>query len=141
MVEGGTTGYAPVVQTTVSARGPASPDVAWERYADLDRWPEWAPQITGVDAPARRLRPGLRGTVRAVGVVPVGFEVLDVDEAARTWSWRVRVGPITLELTHGVEGDPLQDVGTRTWLRTAGWPPVVLGYTPLAFVALHFLVA
>jgi hypothetical protein len=126
------------VQTTVSARGPASPAVAWERYADLDRWREWAPQITGVEAPSRRLRPGLRGTVRAVGVVRVGFEVLDVDEAARTWSWRVRVGPVRLELVHGVDAD---GDGTRTWLRTTGAAPVVLGYTPPAFVALHALVA
>lgn len=126
------------MQTSVSARGPAPTATAWERYADLDRWPEWAPQITGVDAPSRRLAPGLRGTVRAVGVIHVGFEVLEVDETARTWSWRVRVGPIRLELAHGVEPDP---AGTRTWLRTTGPAPVVLAYTPLAFVALHALVA
>lgn len=125
-------------RTTVSARGRARRDEVWDRYADLDRWSEWAPQISSVEAPARRLTPGLRGTVRALGVVPVGFEVLDVDEAARTWSWSVRVGPIRLELAHGVEPDPR---GSRTWLRISGPTPVVLGYAPLATIALHALVA
>jgi hypothetical protein len=122
------------VRTTVSARGPASPDEAWERYADLDRWPGWAPQITGVRAPRRRLEPGLRGTVHAAGVVRIPFEVLAVDEAARTWSWRVKVGPAHLLLHHGVEPD---GDGARTWLVTEGPALVVAPYTPVAFVALH----
>lgn len=131
-------GYSRPVRTTVSARGPLGPDEAWERYADLDRWPGWAPQITGVTAPRRRLGPGLAGTVRAAGVVRVPFEVLAVDEAARTWSWRVQVGPVRLVLRHGVEPD---GDGTRTWLVTEGPALVVAPYTPVAFVALHALVA
>lgn len=73
------------MRTCVSARGPVDPDEAWERYADLDRWPGWAPRISGVTAPRRRLEPGLAGTVRAAGVVHVPFAVPAVDEAARTW--------------------------------------------------------
>lgn len=116
-------------------------DLAWERYADLDRWAGWAPQISGVDAPERRLRPGLRGTVRAAGVLRVPFEVLAVDDAARTWSWRVSLGPIRLHLDHGVEDTPYAGGrGTRTWLVTEGPAPVVLPYTPVANVALQFLV-
>ena len=123
------------MRTSVSARGPVTPDEAWERYADLDEWPRWAPQISGVQADRRRLEPGLTGTVRAAGVVHVPFEVLAVDEAARTWSWRVRVGPVRLLLHHGVEPDGAG--GTRSWLVTEG-PALVVGpYTPIAFVALH----
>jgi hypothetical protein len=129
-----------VAVTTISATGTIDPEVAWERYADLDRWATWAPQIRGVDAPSRRLAPGLRGVVRGLGgLVRVPFEVLDVDEQARTWSWRVSVGPVRLRLEHGVEaraGRP----GTRTWLRTHGPAPVVWAYTPVAFVALQALV-
>ncbi|MEJ2870030.1 SRPBCC family protein [Actinomycetospora sp. OC33-EN08] len=125
------------MRTTVAARGPLPADEAWERYADLDAWPRWAPQLTGVSAPSRRLVPGLEGVVRAVGVVRVPFHVLAVDEAARTWSWRVRVGPVRLVLHHGVEAE---GDGSRTWLVTEG-PAVVVGpYTPVAFVALHSLV-
>ncbi|MDL5154924.1 SRPBCC family protein [Actinomycetospora termitidis] len=125
------------MRTTVAARGPLPADQAWERYADLDAWPRWAPQLTGASAPSRRLVPGLQGVVRAVGVVHVPFEVLAVDEAARTWSWRVRVGPVRLVLHHGVEAD---GAGSRTWLVTEGPAVVVAPYTPLALVALHSLV-
>ena len=93
--------------------------------------------MTVAGADERRLRPGLEGTVRAAGVIGVPFEVLAVDEEARTWSWRVRVGPVTLTLDHGVED--LGAGGTRTWLRTTGPALVVLPYAPLAFVALHAL--
>lgn len=133
-------GTPPTVQTTLRATGPLPADQAWERYADLDRWPRWAPQISGVTVSGpgpRRLRPGLEGTVRAAGLVGVPFEVLAVDEQARTWSWRVRVGPVTLTLDHGIED--LGGRGTRTWLRTTGPALVVLPYSPVAFVALHAL--
>jgi hypothetical protein len=104
-------GTSSTVQTTLRATGPLPADQAWERYADLDRWPHW--------------------------LVGVPFEVLDVDEQARTWSWRVRVGPVTLTLDHGIED--LGAAGTRTWLRTTGPALVVLPYSPVAFVALHAL--
>jgi hypothetical protein len=141
----GRRGYVPAVQTTLRATGPLPADAAWERYADLDLWSRWAPQISGVavaGGQSRRLHPGLRGTVRAAGLVHVPFEVLAVDEEARTWSWRVRVGPIRLHLDHGVD-DPRPDdgphVGARTWLRTTGPAAVVLPYAPLALIALHSL--
>ena len=138
----GAAGYSAGVQTSISAVGPLAPGWAWERYADLDRWPEWAPQISGVAAPERRLRPGLRGTVRAAGLLHVAFVVDAVDEAARTWSWTVRLGPVRLHLRHGVEPAPSggPGTGTRTWLVTTGPAPVVAPYTPLALVALHSLV-
>ena len=128
------------MRTSISATGTAPPAQAWERYADLDRWREWAPQITGVDAPERRLRPGLRGTVRAAGLLRLAFEVLDVDETAWTWTWRVALGPIRLHLAHGVEARAAGARGSRTWLATTGPAWVVAPYTPLAYVALHSLV-
>jgi hypothetical protein len=136
------------VQTTLRATGPLPVDQAWERYADLDLWRHWAPQITGVTVTepagpaARRLRAGMRGRVRAAGVVALPFEVVAADEAARTWSWRVSAGPITLHLDHGVEEPRADDpphVRSRTWLRTRGPALFVLPYAPLALVALHSL--
>ena len=140
-------GYTARVRTSISAVGAASPAVCWERYADLDRWSAWAPQITGVDAPERRLRAGLRGRVRAAGLLRIPFEVIAVDEQARTWSWRVALGPVRLRRDHGVEAAPEPEgepstaagPGTRTWLVTTGPAPVVAPYTPIALVALHSL--
>jgi hypothetical protein len=122
---------------TLSARGKASPDVVWERYADLDAWSQWSPQIRGVSAPDRRLRPGLEGQVRGPLGVRVAFTITDVQ--ARSWSWQVRLPlGVRLELGHDVtaHGD-----GAATGLRVTGPAPLVLGYAPIAQLALHRLVS
>ena len=129
------------------ARGTATADEAWRRYVDLGRWPEWSPQIRAVQAPSSRLVPGLSGRV----LPPVGpaasFVVLEVDEARRLWSWQVTAGPAggpgggltTLDLEHGV--DERVGGGSTATLRLQGAVPVVLGYAPLARLALRRLVA
>lgn len=126
-------------QTTLTtrARGTATADEVWDRYADVRRWSQWAPQIRRVDADGTTLRTGLSGTVRPVVGPGVRFVVEDVDETARTWAWRVKVGPVGLvrmHLVHGVEADG------STWLRVTGLLPVVAGYLPLARIALGRLV-
>lgn len=123
---------------TTRARGTATADEVWDRYADVRRWSEWAPQIRRVDADGSMLRTGLTGVVRPLVGPGVRFVVEDVDEAARTWAWRVRLGPVGLvrmHLVHGVEPDG------STWLRVTGLLPVVAGYLPLARFALGRLVA
>jgi hypothetical protein len=132
----------PVADLTLRADGAAPVALAWERYADPALWATWAPQIQAVETDMQRLTLGGTGVVRA-GVTSrptlgVPFTVLDVDEAAREWSWRARIGPVTLRLEHGVTayGD-----GSSTWLRVHGLLPVVLGYAPVARVALSRLVA
>ncbi len=126
---------APVL--TLHATGAAPPAQVWRRYASLDRWPDWSPLIGGVDADERRLRPGLRGVVHGPLGVPVPFVVTDVDAAAMRWTWRARVGPFALTIDHGVDA---AGEGTRTWLRVRGLLPAVLGYAPLAQLALQRLV-
>lgn len=127
---------------TLTARGTAPADVAWERYARPDRWPGWSPQIRRVETTAGRIAPGVTGTVRAVGGVSVDFEVLDVDETARTWAWRVRCGPVTLHLGHAVRPDASRGPdGSATELRIDGPWPVVMGYAPIARLALGRLVS
>jgi hypothetical protein len=123
---------------TIHASGPASPAAAWERYAELGRWTEWAPQINSVAASAERIAPGVTG--RVVGPVGVSatFVVDAVDEAARRWSWTVRRGPLRLRLQHGVRERPS---GCTTWLTIDAPLPVALGYAPLARFALGRLVA
>ena len=123
--------------TTLHATGPLPPAEVWERYRLLDRWPDWAPQITGVDCPQRELTAGARGRVRGLGV-PLPFTIDSVDPAHRSWSWTVGVGPVRMRLHHWVAAGP--DGGTTTGLRTTGPAPVVIAYAPLARWALHRLV-
>lgn len=126
---------------TLRARGNAPVDLAWERYADPALWSTWAPQIQRVETTMSRLAPGGTGRVRAgllaAPTLPVPFEVLAVDEQARTWEWVAHVGPVRLRLEHGVETDAR---GSATWLRVHGPLPVVALYAPLARFALGRLV-
>jgi hypothetical protein len=131
-----------VADLTLRAHGSASADTAWERYADPALWSTWAPQIQAVDTDMARLAPGGSGVVRA-GVTSrptlgIPFTILEVDEEARQWSWRAQIGPVELRLEHGVTP---HEGGASTWLRVHGPLPVVLGYAPVAWLALTRLVA
>ena len=123
---------------TLHATGPEPPDEVWERYAVPARWSDWAPQITGVELPVARLTAGVRGRVRAPLGVVLPFVVETVDEAARRWSWTVSIGPVRLHLLHWVTEGP--DGGSTTGLRVTGPAPLVLGYAPLAQLAIGRLV-
>jgi hypothetical protein len=116
-----------------------SADEAWDRYAVVARWPSWAPPIRRVEASAPRLAPGLTGVVHGPLGLRVLFEVVAVDEVARTWSWRVRSGPLRLALEHAVL--PRPGGGSATTLTVEGPAFAVLTYPELARVALSRLVS
>ncbi len=122
---------------TVSARGQVLPEVAWQRYAEIARWPQWSPQIASVRASAERIAPGVTGTVRSPIGVGVPFTVDEVDEPGRSWTWTVRIWPVRVRLSHTVR--PAHP-GTRTDLQLHGPLPVLLAYAPLARLALRRLV-
>lgn len=86
-----------------------------------------------------RIVPGLRGRIRGPFPLAVRFVITAVDEVERTWSWRVRVGPLWLRLDHGV--DACLDGGTAAWLRITAPAPVIRAYAPVARAALRHLVA
>ncbi len=123
---------------TLHATGPLGPGEAWERYAVPARWPDWAPQITGVEVPVSRLAAGVRGRVRGPLGVTLPFVVDTVDETARRWSWTVSLGPVQVHLLHWVAEGP--DGGSTTGLRISGPAPLVVGYAPLAQLAINRLV-
>ena len=113
--------------------------------------PDGSPQVTEtwVDTDGDVLTPGLAGTVRGPLGVAVPFRVLDVepDGAVRRWTWRVSVGPVSLLLEHAVipldaaaSGTGPDVRRTATTLLIDGPAPLVLGYAPLAQLALVRLV-
>lgn len=131
----------------VEVTGPARLVVAWERYADLQAWPTWAPPIRGVEADGRRLAVGRSGVVRTVGGLGVRFVVTAVDEVAATWSWIVRFGPVVVTLHHDLSLDQHRTGRhrtdrhrTRAGLVLEGPGPVVRAYAPLTRLALARLV-
>ncbi len=123
---------------TVTRTGPARPADVWAHYEQLDLWSTWAPHLTRVRSDARTLRPGARGTVTAVGLVPVPFRVLTVQPSLWRWSWRVRLGPVALLLEHNVA--PAAGGGCRAGVTVHGPAPVLLAYRPLMSWALRRLV-
>lgn len=127
------------MKLTVSAAGPASPDVVWDRYVRPAHWSEWSPQIRSVDYPDDELSAGGRGVVHGPCGLAVSFEILDVDLQNRSWSWRVTLPAITLHLLHEVE-PAVGGAATSTSLEITGPAPIVLGYAPIARLALGRLV-
>lgn len=126
---------------SISTTGAASTQLVWERYAKPALWSSWSPQISHVDCVDLVIRAGSTGRVYAVpGMLGIGvsFEVTEVDHDAMRWAWIVRL-PLgrQLRLRHTVGA---VTGGTRTGLEVTGFLPVVLGYLPLARLALGRLV-
>ena len=120
------------------ASGPVAPEEAWDRYARPERWSQWSPQVRHVVTDSEVIVAGAAGTVRTLGGAQVRFVVLDVDPRARSWSWKVHVGPLALLLEHHLI--PLPGGGTRAEVVIHGPWPVARLYRLPATVALHRLV-
>lgn len=120
------------------AHGAVDPAVAWERFDLIALWPTWSPQIRRVSADAPRIALGVGGSIGVPGGLQLPFTVTGVDPVARTWSWVVRLGPVAMTLNHEVHAD---GPGSGTVLVMEGPDAVLLGYAPLAWLALRRLVA
>lgn len=117
----------------LTAHGSATGDEIWDRYVHPGRWAEWSPQIRRISYDFDAIRPDTSGTVFGPIGMPVRFTILSVDVKARAWRWQVALGPIRLVLDHAVAED-------ETELVIDGPAPIVLGYLPLAQLALQRLV-
>lgn len=118
----------------ISAAGAATTEQVWLRYVTPELWPTWAPQLRTATCTDTRVRAGSRGTAHGPRPLRVPFEVLVVDDVERRWSWRVG-WPIAITMGHGV--DEGERGGASAWVDL---PLVLLGYVPLAQLALRRLV-
>ncbi len=123
----------------IHVRGTSTPELAWARYYYFAKWSEWSPLIQSVECDNDHLRSGQTGIVRGPCELGIKFTVITVDEQARTWDWKVVVPVLgsTLLLHHTVTVDKN---GCATELVIEGAAPLVLGYLPLARLALTRLV-
>lgn len=129
--------WLPTTSLTQRAAGAAPAELAWRRYDELALWSTWSPQVQDVEADGERLRAGLTGDVIGPLGVRVPFQVTYVGQWEWTWQVRLPLG-VHLDLHHAVTATA---TGSATLLRTTGPVPLVLGYAPLAQVALHRLVS
>lgn len=87
---------------TFTALTSATPERVWRLYARPSRWSAWAPHLAGAwGLGDPEVRPGARGAVRLLGVVPVPTVITEVVPGER-WGWRV--GPVTM--MHHVQPQP-----------------------------------
>lgn len=104
----------------VSRRIDAPADRTWDLLVDPDRWPEWGPSVTDVEASDRPIVEGTTGRVRTVGGIRLPFEVTTCREYR--WTWRVAGIPAT---GHRIE--PLGDACSVVFevpLPAAAYAPV-----------------
>lgn len=118
----------------ISAFGAATTELVWHRYVTPELWPTWSPQLQRVDCPDEVIVAGSRGVAHGPAFVRVRFAVLAVDDAERTWTWRVG-GPIGVTMSHGVDEAP--DGGSSAWVEI---PIALVAYAPIARLALGRLV-
>jgi len=109
---------------------PVPAAVAWWLLTDTEAWPRWGPSVIAVDAPARRIGPGMRGRVKTAPGPWLPFEITDW-QAGRRWSWRVAGVPAT---GHAVE--PLAPGRCRVAFTIPIWAPF---YAPVCRAALRRL--
>ena len=88
--------------TRYAVRSTADPRTAWALLARPARWPEWAPHLRGAwGLGAPEVQEGRRGAARLLGAIPVPVRIIAVDPG-RSWTWRVGVGPASVEMDHVV---------------------------------------
>jgi hypothetical protein len=124
---------------SVEVIGPRDAGAVWERYAVPGSWPDWLPQITGVDLSAPRLAAGAKGKLHAPMGVSIPFAVDSVDEQARMFAWTIRVGLLRLRLQNWVHEGPYG--GSVAGMRVEGPGPLVAAYAGQARAALERLVS
>ncbi|GAA4543264.1 SRPBCC family protein [Mycobacterium paraffinicum] len=91
----------------------ASPQLVWDVFSDVERWPEWTASVTslvGRDGPT--LGAGKRFTIKQPGMSKLVWKVTDIDPGA-SWTWVQRSPGVRVSARHDVLPQP----GGRTLVR------------------------
>ena len=68
----------------------ASPELVWAMYADVERWPDWTPSVTKLDAlDGSDLEVGRRYAITQPRLPKLVWTVATV-EPGRSWTWEQR---------------------------------------------------
>jgi len=82
----------------------APPQVVWEIIRDGERWPEWTPTVTSV----KLLNPGplaigSRALIHQPKLPPAKWQVTDLDESGRSFTWVSGGLGVLVTARHSVE--------------------------------------
>ena len=82
----------------------ASPERVWAVMRDIERWPEWTPTVTSIRQLDRGpLAVGSRALIRQPKLLPARWQVTELDDAARSFTWMTRGPGMRLTARHWVE--------------------------------------
>jgi uncharacterized membrane protein len=91
----------------------APPQLVWDVFSDVERWPEWTASVTslvGLDGPA--LANGKRFAIKQPGMQKLVWKVTEVDPGV-SWTWVQRSPGVLVTARHDVIAQP----GGRTLVR------------------------
>jgi uncharacterized membrane protein len=91
----------------------APPQLVWDVFSDVERWPEWTASVTslvGRDGPA--LGVGKRFAIKQPGMQKLVWKVTEIDPGS-SWTWVQRSPGVLVTARHDVTAQP----GGRTLVR------------------------
>ncbi|MGD1237132.1 SRPBCC family protein [Mycobacterium seoulense] len=91
----------------------ASPQLVWDVFSEVERWPEWTASVTsltGRDGPA--LAVGRRFAIKQPGMAKLLWKVTEIDPGT-SWTWVQRSPGVRVSARHDVIAQP----GGRTLVR------------------------
>jgi uncharacterized protein YndB with AHSA1/START domain len=84
----------------------APPELVWDVFTDVERWPEWTASVTslvGQDGPA--LAAGRRFAIKQPGMQKLVWQVTEIDPGS-SWTWVQRSPGVLVSARHYVIAQP-----------------------------------
>ena len=99
---------------TITVEIQASPDRVWAVMRDIERWPEWTSTVTSIERLDRGpFAVGSRARIRQPKLLPAVWEVSELDETRKQFTWVTRGPAMQVTARHQVEAN---GVGSRATL-------------------------
>jgi uncharacterized membrane protein len=91
----------------------APPQLVWEVFSDVERWPDWTASVTSLTGrDGAVLAVGKRFTIKQPGMSKLVWKVTEI-EPGSSWTWVQRSPGVRVTARHFVTGQP----GGRTLVR------------------------
>ena len=93
-------------QFSISAAVKAPAEKVWAVLLDIDRWPEWNPAITNIQRlDTGPFTVGSRAHIRQPKLRPAVWQVTELDQRTRSFTWITRNPGVQVTGGHRVEED------------------------------------
>jgi uncharacterized membrane protein len=105
----------------------APPQLVWDVFSDVERWPEWTASVTsltGQDGPV--LAVGKRFAIKQPGMQKLVWEVTEIDPGS-SWTWVQRSPGVLVTARHYVSAQPGGHTLVRQQLDQRGFLGALVG--------------